>query len=393
MCQKHRKKIDKGQRIKILYLIGGLELGGSERQLFLFLKNLDKAHFECYVLVLNPEQDNLRQSIENLGVQVWDVPSNYKGIAKRMWFIYRTILRIRPDVVHSWAFYINPYAGLAGWLACVPVRLGSLRSAFYASGVNMPWLYRFLALYCVSKIIVNSRAAVREMVAYNKRLEQHLIYVPNYLDLEAISDNKISEADLSDMGVGSGQRIVGIVGNLRPEKNHRMFVDAMAPLAEAYPDVQFIIVGQKMSDEPGVAEEIKSRIKELDLGDKFIMMGFRSDVKVILRKMSVVCLTSDYEGTPNVVLEAMLAARPVVATRVGDVPDLVRDGVSGFLVDPGDVPGFTRAVKKLLGAPELGKRMGKSGYQIVLDNFSNQSPKENLTRLYCDSLILKGIYQ
>jgi glycosyltransferase involved in cell wall biosynthesis len=131
---------------------------------------------------------------------------------------------------------------------------------------------------------------------------------------------------------------------------------------------------------------LDNRIKTLGLTGKVMLAGFRDDVPALMYHLYVFCLLSDYEGTPNVILEAMAAARPVVATRVGGIPDLVQDNVTGFLVKPGDVDGFANAVKRLLDDPALADRMGLAGQEIVKRDYSCETIAHQLEQIYMQSL-------
>jgi glycosyltransferase involved in cell wall biosynthesis len=102
--------------------------------------------------------------------------------------------------------------------------------------------------------------------------------------------------------------------------------------------------------------------------------------------MQVVCLTSHTEGTPNVVLEAMAAGRPVVATRVGGVPELIADGINGLLVEPGDVEGLARAITRLLNDPDLAQRLASAGQQMVKQKYGCKHIVSQLEQLYCDAV-------
>jgi glycosyltransferase involved in cell wall biosynthesis len=193
--------------------------------------------------------------------------------------------------------------------------------------------------------------------------------------------------DLSPLHIDSNHRVVGMVANLRKQKNPTMFVEAMAPILRRLEDVRGLIVGQPVSDEPDVAEKIQSTVSRFNVDGKIVLAGSRTDVPSLMKRMTVFCLTSDYEGMPNVVLEAMATGRPVVATEVGDVPKLVRDGVNGFLVKAGDSGEFTRRVERLLLNGEMATQMGLAGRDMVQSAFACDRAAQKLTRLYCDTLL------
>jgi glycosyltransferase involved in cell wall biosynthesis len=358
---------DRGDKKRLLFLIGQLGLGGSERQLYLVLRYLRRHHFDCTVVVFNPSPYVvLNQALQAIDVRVIALPDACRGVRARSLFLYRLFRALSPQIVHSWSVHDNPYAGLIGWLAGVPVRWGSLRGSISLRSFQaLPAVYRWLALYSVSKLIVNSMAIVRELRALG--FPSHRVeFLPNCVEIN--SDQPIP--DLSNLGIENRHRVVGMVGNLRRVKNHEMFIDGMAQVLPDYPDVRGLIVGQPIPDESDLSNKLTARIRQHGLEGRVILAGFRSDVPELMRRFSAFTLTSMIEGMPNSILEAMAAACPVVATSVGGVPALVRDGVNGFLVEPNDVASFARVVRALLDDPKMSKQMGLAGQQIARQEFS-----------------------
>jgi glycosyltransferase involved in cell wall biosynthesis len=376
----------RARRVKVVFLAGGLELGGCERQLYLFLNHINQELFESHVIVLNPNQNYFKEDLEKIGIQVWPVPTACKGVLRRLRFLYGMLRKLRPDIIHSWIFYANPYAGVVGWVAGVPVRLGSERTGFSSIYMrSLPFVHRVLSLYSVSRIVVNSEATLREMVAWGYS-PARIAVVQNCID-NAFLDSTISgPLDLSALGIQSSHRIVATVGNLRSQKNHLLFVKAMAMVLPRFPDVRALIVSQPVSDELDLRTQIESLIKKLNLENKIALVSVRPVTPAFIRRLAVFCLTSDYEGMPNVILEAMAAARPVVATRVGGVPDLIEQGVNGFMVDPGDTEGVAKAVENLLADPELAEKMGRTGHERIARGFSCEQTAQRLMNLYLDAL-------
>ena len=394
MNQKSPRNRKDTRKIRIVFLIGQLGFGGSERQLFLLLKHIDKELFDCHIIVFNSSPNiTFDDALKVLGVEVIPVPISCKGITARMLFIYRELKRIAPDIVHSWTFHDNAYAGLIGWLAAVPVRLGSNRNSFDSVGIrSLPFLYRFLSLHSVSGIVVNSNALSEELIGRNYSKNKTFV-VPNCVEALVSDDlTNSSVPDLSSLGIHDHHRIVGIVGNFRRQKNHVMFVDGMSRLSRQFPDVRGLIVGHRIPSEPELKDAIEAKINSLGLQNKIVLTGFRNDVPKLMRRFTVFCLTSNYEGLPNVLLEAMAASCPVVATRVQGVAEIVRDGVNGLLVEPGDVEGFGRSVETILKDPHLGNRLGKAGREIVERLFGCGQLALRLTNLYLEALSRKGCH-
>jgi glycosyltransferase involved in cell wall biosynthesis len=375
------------KKIKLVCFIGELELGGSERQLYLLLKHIDRDLFDCHVLVFNPSPGFvLNDWFMAIGVHVWQMPPNCQGVLPRIRYIYNLLRKIKPDIVHSWTAHDNPYAGLVGRLVGTPICLGSLRGSLSSPGFQgLPLPYRFLSLYSVSKLVVNCEATAKELIA--KRYPVSKVAVtPNCVE---ILPTDLAASDLSSLGIRDRHQVVGIVSNLWKVKNHLMFVQGMAQVLSSYPHMRGLIAGQSDPDEPELPDEIASAIRDLELDGRVILAGFRSDVPALMQRLTVFCLTSTIEGMPNAILEAMAAARPVVATRVGGVPELVKDGVNGILVEPGDVQGFARAVKYLLENPELAEKMGLAGREIAAREFRCDWVAQQFTDLYCGMLAQK----
>jgi glycosyltransferase involved in cell wall biosynthesis len=357
------------QPIRIIYLIGQLGLGGSERQLYLLLKHMDKTRFEPHVVVFNPSANyTLNDDLRNAGVHVHAIPLDVKGIRARMQWLYQLFRKIRPYVIHSWSIHDNPYAGLIGWLARVPRRLGSVRGSLTSEDfLHFHPLIRWLILHSVQGHLVNSDAIAEQM--REAGIPTRRIHVlPNCVETDASQP----AAQLAD--IPPDARVVGMVGNLRREKNYPMFVRGMAQVVGEFDRVYGAMVGQPvMASDPDVPNQIRAEVAAQNAAGRVKLIGFRSDVPAVLSRLEIFCLTSDSEGTPNAVLEAMAAGLPVIATRVGGIPRIVDDGVSGFLVERGDVNGFAEALRMLLRDPQRAILMGAAGRTRVESDFGTNT--------------------
>ena len=352
--------------IRIVYLIGQLGLGGSERQLYLLLKHMDKTRFELHVVVFNPSPNyTLDDDLHKAGVRVHAIPNEVKGILARMFWIYGLLRRLKPHVIHSWSIHDNIYAGLVGWLARVPRRLGSVRGSLASQDfLRFPYLVRWLILHSVQGHLVNSEAIAAQMRAMHIPTERICI-LTNCVEINSFESSACLD------GIPADARVVGMVGNLRSEKNYPMFVRGMAQILPEFPDVYGIMVGQPvLASDPDVPRQIQEELEKLGVHDRVRMFGFHSNVPALLPGFDIFCLTSDFEGTPNAVLEAMAAGLPVIATRVGGIPHIVRDGETGFLIEPGDVMGLADALRELLREPQRARRMGAAGRQRAEAEFS-----------------------
>jgi glycosyltransferase involved in cell wall biosynthesis len=368
-----------GERVRVLFFVGQLGLGGSERQLYLLLKHLDLERFAPHVLVFNPSPHLvLNDALTAAGVPVTQMPDDCRGAWRRLRFIVQLCRRFRPHVIQSWTAHDNVYAGLVGRFVGAR-HLGALRGSTRLKGFQaLPRVLQWLALHSVERMIVNANTLADELKARGVAPEA-IVMLPNCVELPG---ECATTADLHDLGVTAEHRVVGLVGNLRAVKNHALFIRGLARVIRGRPDVRGVIVGQAIPAEPDYPDRLQQLIREEAMEGRIVLAGFRSDVPALLRRMDIFCLTSTSEGMPNAVLEAMAAGRPVVATRVGAIPDLVQDGVTGLLVPSEDVPAFTGAVDDLLGDPQRAAKLGAAARERVEEAFTCQHAAKRLEALY-----------
>lgn len=373
-----------GEPLRLVCLIGQIGYGGSERQLYLVLKHLDAALIERHVVVFNSHgpHDHVG-ALEEAGVRVWQIPPDCRSIPARIRFLRRLFADVKPHVVHSWTAHDNPYAGVVGLLTRVPGRLGSVRGSWSAEGLeHLPLAARLLALYSVPTVVVNSASIAAEL-GIHRCSASRVVVTRNALELGQEPDEEIDrETILDDLGVGRDKRFVVIIGNIRAVKNHLMFIDAMSAIATQFPDVRGVIVGQRAPNEPDLPGLLRTRVRERGMEKKILFTGFRPNVRQLLPHAAVACLTSNQEGSPNVVIEAMAAGRPVAATRAGGVPELIEDGDTGLLVEPGDSLGMAAALRRLLADEQFARRLGEAARQSVERRFGAARVASRLAALY-----------
>jgi glycosyltransferase involved in cell wall biosynthesis len=379
-------------RIRVVYLIGQLGLGGSERQLYLLLKHIDCERFDCRVIVFNPSpNETYEPALNALGIDVTRIPDDCKTVAGRVVYLYRKFREIRPHVVHSWTVHNNPYAGMVGRFTGVPVRLGSVRGSFLPPSENgLKRWFRKLFLFCVPQLVVNSDNLRAELERINYP-ESGVRIVTNCVEMDFNGlDDEARESLRTEFGFELESLIVGTVGNLRRVKNQEMFVEALAGVIRKQPNVRGLIVGHPISSEKEYEAFLRKKIRESGMNGRILITGFRSDVHRLMKAFDVFCLTSDSEGMPNVVLEAMAAGNPVVATRVGQLGNIIRDGIDGYLVAPGDVDAFSHSVRRLLRDPELSRKIGLAGRKTVARQFDCVSMAAQMSEIYLQTLSNKG---
>jgi glycosyltransferase involved in cell wall biosynthesis len=210
--------------------------------------------------------------------------------------------------------------------------------------------------------------------------------IPIGLDLGDLLTTKVDAAVARTMlGLPVAGPVVGIVGRLTAIKDHDTFLDAAARLARERPDLTFVVAG-----DGELRPRLEARAKEL-LGDRSRFLGWSMDLPALYAALDVVVLTSRNEGTPVALVEAGAAGRAAVATRVGGVPDVVRDGKTGLLVPPGDPDAVAAGVSALLDDPGRARNFGEAARRDVSAIFTIDRLADDLADLYSELLVRKGL--
>lgn len=181
---------------------------------------------------------------------------------------------------------------------------------------------------------------------------------------------------LNQMFAEVPEQIIGAAGRLSPEKGFDVLIDAAAAVIDQRPRLGFVLFG-----EGGLRESLARQIRERKLEGRFILAGFQSDLDCYLSNLDLFVLPSHSEGLPNVILEAFAASVPVVATAVGGTPELVENGVTGFLTPANDASALARRIRELADNPSLGKLMGVNGRRLVNRHFTFSQQAQAYNRL------------
>lgn len=300
--------------------------------------------------------------------------------------------RCRPHIVHTHTAKAGLLGRLAARCAGVPVVVhtyhGHILDGYFSPLKTRAILTVERVLARVTDRLVSVSDTVQEELLAKGigRPEQHTV-VPLGLDLKPFLGAEGERGGLrKELGMGPGNQLVGIVARLVPIKDHETFFYAAREVASKVPACHFVVVGD--GERRG---ELERLVGNLGLGSRVRCLGWRADLARIYADLDVVVLSSRNEGSPVSLIEAMAAARPVVATRVGGVPDLVEDGVTGLLVPAGDPGALARAVVTLLRDAERQRATGEAGRKRVYPAFSAERLLQDVDRLYTELLGTKRV--
>jgi glycosyltransferase involved in cell wall biosynthesis len=362
------------QSYKIAIIAGQLVVGGAERQLFLWLSNLDRARFQPVVVTLHPGYgDHWEKRIEALGIPVLHIPRGSCRLV-RLLDIVRALRPYRPQLIHGWHTFSSPYAGAAAKLLGAR-SLGGVRGSF-STFLSAPLVAR-LTLYLVDGIVANSNTTAIQLRAARKREKQVIFSVQNALDAQ-VADRATMRQELSQkFGFSPAGIWIGSLGRLDPKKQFDMILRVLALLRKDRKDFHFLLIG----DGPEKAS-LENMAEVLGIAEYITFAGEVPGASAWLGALDIFCFTSLDEGLPNAVMEAAAAGVPVVAWRLPFVEELLNDGKMALLVEPEDINQFKDALLKLFLSPDLRIIMGQAGRDHILKEFNLDRYVQRMTSVY-----------
>lgn len=356
--------------LKVAHVITGLAVGGAERMLCNLVKAWSPGDVDSAVICLGPE-DALSEelmangaSVTHLGLgSIWRFPFALRSISK-------IIAAYRANLVQGWMYHGNLAAQLARRPAHTPVAWNVRQS------LHRPDLFKATTRLTIranarlsrrpQSIIYNSRAARHQHEAIGFRPDRG-ICIPNGVEIDRFAPAPGTREETRRQWGLSDENLVAIaVGRAHPIKGHRFLMDAVAPTVAALPNVRFVIVGRGASWD---AAPFSAYADNALVRNATILIGERSDVPCLLAAADVFVSSSETEGFPNAVAEAMATGLPCVVTDVGDSAFLL--GGCGQVVEPGDAAALSAALTRVLGLlPEARLELGRSARERVEAEFS-----------------------
>ena len=395
---------------RILFIDHTARMGGGEVALLNLVVALDHQRYVPVVLLF--ADGPLRQKLEDAGIEthllplaadVADARKDTLGgktllqvgamlrTMRFVWRVRRKIGRLRPAIVHTNSLKADIIGGLAGRLSRVPV-IWHVRDRIADDYLppRVVRLFRWLAGWVPRIVIANSRSTLETLDRDTRgiAIPSGTVAKLEQSGYQVIHDGTLhDEADVRE-GVGNSDvLLIGLVGRIARWKGQHVFIEAARQLRTRFPRSRFQIIGSPLFGEDAYERELHDTVDRERLGDVVEFAGFREDVGAAIAALDVLVHAS-ITGEPfgQVIVEGMTAAKPVVATRGGGVPEIVVDGDTGLLVPMDDADAMAYAVGRLLGDPALRERMGRRGRQRVAEHFTIRHTADKVQRVYDELL-------
>ncbi len=345
--------------LRVAFIAGTLSQGGAEKQLVYMVRALRESGISVQVYCLS--QGEFYESVlRELGlVPVWVGKSSNPIL--RLLRLVRELRMFKPTIVQSAHTYTNLYAGLVGRFLNI-VSVGALRTNLgHTQAANGAWTRWHMRIPSV--MTVNAKTALEELVTNRLVTRRRVFLIPNVIDLCQYKYNSVSARHKSS---ARGNIIVIFVARLVPAKRLDRFMQALGLARRKQQNLKGVVIG----DGPE-RQKWESKVTGFGLTKEDIcFLGTRSDVVDQLGVADMLVSSSDEEGFPNVLLEAMAAGLPIVTTPAGDAPSLVHDGINGYVVPFDDPMAMADRIVKLAQSLELRRKLGAAGRQEVQSSYS-----------------------
>lgn len=366
---------------QVVHFTDSVTFGGAEHAMLLTLDGLDRACWKPIIMYYaSPGMAPFVEAATSRGIAVQAVPpmpEGGRGLVALPKFV-RTLRATHPAVFHAhltWSLSCK-YALAGALIGHVPAVVATEHLYVdVALTASQGWQHDVIARR-VHRFIAVSRGVAGHLIDDLRIPPRKVVVIPNGISLERFTG--LDDGN-RDSGAGNPATVL-IPARLDPQKGHRYALEA----AVCLPGVTFLLAGE--GPERAYLYDLA---RDLGVSDRIHFLGHRSDIPELLAGSDLVCLPSLFEGLPLALLEAMAAAKPVVASNIPGIDEAVVDGETALLVPPGDSIALARAITRLLSDPPLAHQLGTQARARACEDFSSQVMAERIADVY-RSLLLGG---
>ncbi len=362
-------------RIRVVEVLATGTNGGAQEHLFSLLTRIDRSRYDLSVVALSPGSAIRKLQKTGIPVLVIDDPDDAIAVGA----LAAHLAEVRPDVIHNHMYR----AELVGTRAAIalgeighrrPYVVSTIHSSRVRAAEDREQLKRLTPE--MGRLIAVSTSIQRKIADEGRDLVPvSLIY--NGVDLDRYDHQEPCCTLRDEYGMEPGSQIVGVVARLEPEKGHPTILDAWPQVLREVPDAYLMIIG-----EGSRREALEQQAYDLRIGHRVVFTGRRDDVPAVTAALDVAVLPSYREAQGLSILEAMALSRPVVASNVGGIPEMIQDGVTGLLVPPADPPALAAAISRLLRDHSYADTIGRAGHDLVHERFCIERMVSDVQAIY-----------
>ncbi|MDZ7345055.1 MAG: glycosyltransferase [candidate division KSB1 bacterium] len=368
-------------RLRLLQIVDGFRLGGAENKLCELIANLDRQKFEILLANVGPSGP-LAEKFNRLGIEIFHFPRRFGFDPLPLWQLFRLMRQRRIDVVQTTLLWADLVGCIAAGLAGVPAILSwetvSHEGDPFHNNFQRRFGYRLAMKF--ADVIVPVSEEIKRSLMRRRYISHRKIRVVYYgVDLKKFYPNgrDAALAKRQEFGAGPDDIVIGVFARLEPPKGHRFLLEALPEVVKRYPQVRVILVG-----DGALRPTLEAKIRELRLAEHVALLGMRKDMNDLLNAVDLFVLPSISEGLPNVILEAMACQKPVIATAVGGIPEVVQHRENGYLVSPGDAHALQEILLQSLHERHNWDHLARQARRTVETEFSLERQVASFEAIY-----------
>jgi glycosyltransferase involved in cell wall biosynthesis len=356
------RAVPRREPVTVVEVLATGGIGGAQQHVLSLASGLDREGFRPFVVSLSDGPAVGRIARAGVPVHVLPEPDDAAAVAS----LATIFAELEPAIVHN-HMYRAELVGTGAALRIVamglprPFIVSTVHSSRVRNAADRALLARVTPE--MDRLIAVSRS-IEQKIAREGRRGAPVELIPNGVDLERYETQAPSRTLDTEFGLTAGAPLVGVIARLEPEKGHPTLIDAWPPVLRESPQARLLVIG-----EGSLREALEDQARRLGILGSVIFTGRRDDVPAVIAALDVAVLPSYREAQGVSLLEAMALAKPIVASRVGGIPEFVEDGVTGLLVEPRDPAALAGAIVRVLRDHALGETLGRNGRALVRERY------------------------
>jgi len=370
-------------KTKVIWLIDGLGPGGAEQLMTTLLKFFDREQYEMRICALQDRgSDIIIQKLKHLGIPVDFVYIKHLRDPLNIFHILAYLKEHQPDIIHTQLEFSDTLGNIAAKLLGIPSVSTLHTIELPQTGTSTYWRHQLrwfsLRNFC-ARIIAVSDKTREHHIRYGKLPQNKTVTLYNGIDLNKFQNINMQSLEEKRQSLNhlTESQIICTVAVLREPKGIQYMIKALPTIIENIPNATYLVIG-----DGAYKQELQSLAKECDVEEHVIFAGHRTDIPELLALSEVFVLPTLGDALPTVLIEAMAAKIPIVASEVGGVPEIVTHEKTGLLIPPADSSKLANACLQILQSETLAKELTLNAFEVVQQKFNVQSQVKQLSDIY-----------